>query len=62
MFDYTKLVLQKVSFDKYLFKKELSKSLQSLQPGEQQLLRIWCITTFTAYTDVILEAFKKYSS
>lgn len=62
MFDYTKLVLQKVSFDKHLFRKELSKSLKALQPNEQQTLKIWCIATFTAYTDVVIEVFRKYSS
>ncbi|MFM2136084.1 MAG: hypothetical protein RL021_1484 [Bacteroidota bacterium] len=62
MFDYTKLVLQKVSFDRSLFKKELSKSLNALQPSERQSLKIWCIATFTAYTDIVIEVFRKYSS
>jgi hypothetical protein len=62
MFDYTKLVLQKVSFDKNLFRKELMKALGNLQPHEQQMLKIWCATTFAVYSDVIVEVFRSLSS
>lgn len=41
-FDYSKCVLEKVSFDKVLFRKELRKLLGYLSVGERiQLLR-WC--------------------
>lgn len=41
-FDYSQCVLQKVSFDKTLFRKELRKLLGYLSVGERiQLLR-WC--------------------
>lgn len=41
-FDYSQCVLQKVSFDKALFRKELRKLLHYLSVGERiQLLR-WC--------------------
>ncbi len=41
MFDYTKAVLSKVSFDPQLFCKELNKALQRLLPHEIEELRIW---------------------
>lgn len=47
MFEYTKVVLQKVSFNSELFCKELKKSLQRLLPYEIQELVIW-LKQFTA--------------
>ncbi len=41
MFEYTKTVLQKVSFDPALFCKELEKAAQRLLPYELDELRIW---------------------
>ncbi len=41
MFDYTKAVLSKVSFDVNLFCKELKKALTRLLPHEIEELRIW---------------------
>lgn len=41
MFDYTKAVLAKVSFDTNLFCKELQKALQRLLPYEIEELKIW---------------------
>lgn len=41
MFDYTKIVLNKVSFDPSLFCKELQKALQRLLPHEITELKIW---------------------
>ncbi|MEZ4875349.1 MAG: hypothetical protein R2793_07855 [Flavobacteriaceae bacterium] len=41
MFDYTKAVLKKVSFDANLFCKELKKALQRLLPHEIEELKIW---------------------
>jgi hypothetical protein len=41
MFDYTKAVLSKVSFDVKLFCKELKKALQLLLPDEVEELRLW---------------------
>ncbi len=45
MFEYTKLVLHKVSFDPKLFCKELEKAATRLLPYEIDELRIW----LTAY-------------
>ncbi|TXD52575.1 MULTISPECIES: hypothetical protein [unclassified Polaribacter] len=47
MFEYTKIVLQKVSFNSELFCKELEKSLKRLLPYEIQELIIW-LKQFTA--------------
>jgi len=41
MFDYTKAVLKKVSFDVTLFCKELEKALTRLLPHEIEELKIW---------------------
>jgi hypothetical protein len=41
MFEYTKTILSKVSFNSELFCKELEKSLQMLLPYEIKELIIW---------------------
>ena len=48
MFDYTKTVLKKVSFDPSLFCKELQKALQRLLPHEIEELKIWISSLVTA--------------
>jgi len=58
MFELSKNILQKVSFDKTLFRKELTKALQWLKKEEQFLLFVWCVTTFHQYTDLVTEVYK----
>lgn len=59
MFELSKNILQKVSFDKTLFRKELMKAVKWLKPEEKALLMIWCLTTFgNQYQDVIHEVYK----
>ncbi len=41
MLDYTKTILQKVSFDARLFAKELKKAISLLLPSEIEELKIW---------------------
>ncbi len=41
MFEYTKTVLRKVSFDPALFCRELEKAAERLLPYELEELRIW---------------------
>ncbi|WP_310379135.1 hypothetical protein [Flavobacterium sp.] len=41
MFDYTKSVLERVSFDPILFCKELEKAIKALLPYEIEELREW---------------------
>jgi DNA replication protein DnaD len=43
IFEYTKTVLKKVSFDADLFCKELEKALNKLLPFEVEELRIWLV-------------------
>ena len=58
MFEMYKLILQRVSFDKKLFRKELSKALKWLKPKERTVLYAWCLTNFGMYRDVIMEVFR----
>ena len=60
MFEYTKQILTKVSFDKNLFRKELTKAMRILKKDERRLLKIWCVATFAAYTDIMLDVFRKF--
>jgi hypothetical protein len=41
MFEYTKMILEKVSFDPTLFCKELQKAVRRLLPFEIKELEIW---------------------
>lgn len=41
MFDYTKSVLERVSFNVSLFRKELEKAIKTLLPFEMDQLREW---------------------
>jgi len=59
MFELSKKILEKVSFDKSLFRKELIKALKWLKPEEKVMLITWALATFgTQYKDVIKEVFK----
>ncbi len=57
MFELSKEILQKVSFDRLLFKKELLKATRWLKNEEVLLLKAWCLASFIQYHDVILEVF-----
>ena len=48
MLKLTKYVLQKVSFDKGLFKKELIKATKSLQKEDLMLLYTWGLVEFAS--------------
>ena len=43
MFDYTKSILERVSFDPILFCKELEKAVRILLPYELDQLREWLL-------------------
>ena len=58
MLRFCKAVLQKVSFDKILFKKELKKSISWLKKEELMILKIWCLSTFGKYKNIILDTFE----
>jgi hypothetical protein len=43
IYDYTKSVLERVSFDPALFSKELKKAIKALLPDELEQLRKWLL-------------------
>lgn len=62
MFELSKNILQKVSFDKRLFRKELRKSLRWLKKEEALSLKAWCLATFgTQYKDLIMDVYDSVS-
>ena len=62
MFELSKQILEKVSFDKMLFRKGLTKATKWVKSDEKLLLKVWCLTTFgQAYRDIIIEVFKNVS-
>ena len=55
MFEYIKMILQKVSFDQLLFEKELTKALKILLPSEIKELKIWCYHQFGKIYRIVLK-------
>lgn len=63
MLEYSMAVLEKVSFSRELFRKELEKSKRLLKDDEIELLRAWCRASFKEkYPDIIGEVFGNYSA
>ncbi len=59
MLEYFKTILAKVSFDRWLFEKELRKAIKSLVPIEIVKLRDWCIEQYGhIYATVIKKCFE----
>lgn len=59
MLEYTKMILQKVSFSPDLFKRELWKSKKWLVKDELVVLKAWAILTFgDIYLDIISDVFR----
>jgi hypothetical protein len=59
MYEMSKKILEKVSFDRDLFHKELVKMSKWVKPDEKTLLKVWCLTNFGhLYKDIILDAFR----
>ncbi len=61
MFEFTKKILGKVSFDRKLFEKELYKSKNWLSKTELIKLKIWALTTYSQYRNIILDVFDSIS-
>jgi hypothetical protein len=58
--DYVKLILEKVSFDKVLFEKELKKGLSQLSKLDILKLKKWCYDTFgKMYKTVLNKVFRR---
>lgn len=55
MLEFCKNVLNKVSFDRVLFKKELIKATRWVGKQDRQRLRVWCLATFGAVHGQIIE-------
>lgn len=59
MLEYTKTILNKVSFSRELFYKELKKSIRFLKKEEVILLQMWCLVSYNdQYSDIIREVFR----
>jgi ACT domain-containing protein len=59
MYEFSKKVLLKVSFDRVLFKKELLKTKKWLKREESIMLQAWCLSTFGhIYRDTIMDVFE----
>ena len=54
MIQYIKTVLEKVSFDKYLFEKELKKALKQLGAEELIEFKNWCYEKFSIQHGAVL--------
>lgn len=60
MLEYIKIILDKVSFDKSLFEKELKKGLSQLVPNEIKQLKEWCYAKYgSIYTNILNRIFRK---
>jgi len=46
MLDYSKMILEKVSFDAQLFQKEFKKAISKLMPSDALELKDWCASRF----------------
>jgi hypothetical protein len=59
MLELCKEILVKVSFDKILFQKELSKALSWIKTEEVDVFKEWCLKTFgTKYPKILQSEFK----
>jgi hypothetical protein len=55
MLEYFKTILSKVSFDRYLFEKELKKAIKALIPEEVVKLRDWCYREYAQLYHPVLQ-------
>ena len=59
MLDFCKEILTKVSFDRFLFRKELHKAIKRLRAEELNVFYRWCVDQFgSIYGDIISRAFR----
>ncbi|UZD21990.1 hypothetical protein PBT90_00770 [Algoriphagus halophytocola] len=57
MIEYVKTILQKVSFSKYLFERELKKGLSLISPIELNEFKDWCYLMFGKIHNPILNRY-----
>ena len=61
MLNYVKMILTKVSFDKVLFEKELTKAVEKLNVSDLLELKTWCYTNFSEnYIEILEELFATF--
>ena len=61
--DYTKIILQKVSFDQKIFRKELIKALSRLSKKEISNLENWVINNFgSPLSTMAVSVIREYGS
>ena len=59
-FEYIKMILSKVSFDRKLFEKELKKGIKRLVQHEVKELKKWCYSQFgELYRGVLNKVFRR---
>jgi hypothetical protein len=46
MLEYSKIILENVSFDAQLFRKELLKAVKTLVDEEREELLMWCLIRY----------------
>lgn len=54
-FEYSQFVLERVRFDRRLFRKELRKFLHLLSPTERHLLIQWCRSQWANKPEMLLK-------
>ena len=63
MLEYATIILQKVSFDSFLFEKELRKALAELNKDEPGKLYAWCMDFFgDVYPETIQRVFSNLAN
>lgn len=55
MLEYFKTILTKVSFDRKIFEKELTKAIQALVDQEIHQLQNWCVENFASQHPLVLQ-------
>jgi hypothetical protein len=60
MIEMNKYVLDKVSFDKVLFQKELVKAIKVLEKNDRIQLRTWCQDNFGQYSGILHQVFNNH--
>jgi hypothetical protein len=61
MTEYVKTILQKVSFSRYLFERELRKGLRLILPNEVQEFKDWCYSMFGKDHEPVLNRYFQLS-
>ncbi len=59
MIEYVKTILEKVSFSRYLFERELRKGLLFILPTEIKEFKDWCYSMFGQVHESILNRYFK---